>query len=381
MTGTRIVRILLVTVVALVSIGIVMLASTSTVRGVDSHSDPLFFLKKQLVWLALATVVALALARFDYHQWQDRRILVPMVIGTVVMLVAVLVPGIRREIGGSYRWLRLGPLSVQPSEFAKLVVVIAMAAWIEHVRHGIGDWKKGLLPALGGLGVVTALVLLEPDYGTTVLVGLVGGLILLAGGAKFWQLFLAGLLAAIVIIAGLRADPVRWKRVEAFFDDKNHPTAAHQTEQSKVAFRNGGLFGVGLGRSIQKQHYLPEAHTDFILAIIGEELGFFASIGVLLLFSAIVVCGLTVAMHAPDIFGRLLSFGFSMLIGLQVVFNVAVVTDCLPNKGLPLPFISYGGSSMLVSFAAVAILMNVAVHCGEKRDRHTEPIKDRVHRV
>lgn len=381
MTGTRIVRVLLVTVVALVSLGIVMLASTSTVRGVDSHSDPLFFLKKQLVWLVLAVVVAAVLAKLDYHIWYDRRVLIALAVVTLVLLVAVVTPGIRRGIGGSFRWLRLGPLSLQPSEFAKVVVIIAMAAWVAHVRHGIAEFKRGLLPALIGLGAAAGLVLAEPDYGTTVLISLVGGLILLAGGAKLRHLAVVGFLAALAIFALLRSDPVRWKRVEAFFGDKSHAAAAHQTEQSKIAFRNGGLFGVGLGKSIQKQHYLPEAHTDFILAIIGEELGFFVTMAVLLLFGAIVVCGILVALHAPDMFGRLLSFGVTALIGLQVVFNVAVVTDCFPNKGLPLPFISYGGSSMLVSMAAVAILMNVAVHCGDKRDKHTEPMKDRVHRI
>lgn len=381
MTGIRIVRVLLVTVVALVSIGVVMLASTSEVRGVDSHSDPLFFLKKQLVWLGLATLVAVAVARFDYHHWQDYRILVPLAAGTVVLLCAVIMPGIRREIGGSFRWLRVGPLSLQPSEFAKILVVIVMAAWAAHVRQGIREFKRGLLPALIGLGLLVGLVLLEPDYGTTILIGSVGGLILFASGAKFWQLGLVGLIAAVLLLVALRCDPVRWKRMEAFWDGKSHPTAAHQTEQSKVAFRKGGLFGVGLGKSIQKQHYLPEAHTDFILAIIGEELGFIFTFGVLLLFGTIVVCGLLVAAHAPDVFGRMLGFGLTMVLGLQVVFNIGVVTACLPNKGLPLPFISYGGSSMLVSMVAVAILMNVALHCGEKRDRHTESIRDRVHRI
>lgn len=381
MTGSRIVRILLVTVVALVSIGIVMLASTSSVRGVDSHSDPLFFLKKQLVWLCLGGLVAVAVAKFDYHLWQDPRILFPVVIGTVVLLVAVVIPGIGREIGGSRRWLQFGPLSVQPSEFAKIAVILGMAAWVAHVRSGIALWKKGLFPALIGLGSAVGLVFLEPDFGTTVLIGAVGVLILFAGGARFWHLAVVGLTAAVLLFVALRADPVRWRRVEAFMDRDGHSPAKHQTEQSKVAFSQGGLFGVGLSESIQKQHYLPEAHTDFILAIIGEELGLFFSLAVVLLFGLMAFCGLAVAMRAPDIFGRLLSFGVTMLLGLQVAFNISVVTDCLPNKGLPLPFISYGGSSMMVSMAAVAILMNVAMHCGEKRDRHTEPIRDRVHRI
>jgi cell division protein FtsW len=381
MIGIRIVRVLAVTVVALVSIGIVMLASTSAVRGVDSHMDPLFFLKKQLIWLGLAALVAVAVVKFDYHLWQNPRILFSLALGTLLLLIAVIVPGIRREIGGSYRWLRVGPLSLQPSEFAKVLAVIGMAAWVAYSRNTISEFRKGLLPALIGLGGVVGLVLLEPDYGTTILIGTVGGLILFAGGAKMWQLLLIGLVAATLLLVALRFDNVRWRRIEAYMDGKGHPSAAHQTEQSKVAFRKGGLFGVGLGRSIQKQHYLHEAHTDFILAIIGEELGFVCTLSVLLLFGTITVCGLCIAVRAPDVFGRLLSFGITMLLGLQVAFNIGVVTDCLPNKGLPLPFISYGGSSMVVSMAAVAILMNVALHCGEKRDRHTEPIRDRVHRI
>jgi cell division protein FtsW len=382
MLRARTVRTLLLIVVALVGLGIVMLASTSSARGFASHSDPQYFLKRQLVWLAIAVCVGFLLARFDYHLWRKHPLLLGAAVGLVVCaLLVVLVPGLGVKIGGSRRWLRLGPLSVQPSEFAKLAVVLGLAAWTAHVGKRIHDFRRGLLPALVGLGVASLLVMLEPDFGTTVLLATVGGVVLLASGARIPHLAAAGAVAAMVVGLAVASNPNRMERVGAFFKPEKHARAAYHLAQSKVAFMQGGMWGVGLGKSIQKQHYLPEAHTDFILAIIGEELGLLATLLVLLLFAALAFLGIAVSLRAPDTFGRLLAFGITMMLSLQAAINVGVVTGCLPTKGLPMPFISYGGSSLVASVACVAVLMNVAMHCEARSDRHTQPFKDRLRQV
>ena len=382
MPGSRIVRALLLIVVALVGLGIVMLASTSSARGAATYSDPQYFLKRQLVWLFIAVCAGFVLARFDYHLWRERPVLLGLAIGAVLcMLLLVLIPGFRVKVGGSCRWLRLGPLSVQPSEFAKIAVVLGLAAWAAHVGKRINDFRRGLLPALLGLGAAALLVMLEPDFGTTVLLASVGGVVLFAGGARVPHLLAAGAAGLLIVVLAVAANPNRMERVRAFWTPEKHERAAHHLAQSKVAFMQGGMLGVGLGKSIQKQHYLPEAHTDFILAIIGEELGFLATFFVISLFAALLVCGMRIAMQAPDTFGRLLAFGITMMVAFQATINVGVVTGCLPTKGLPLPFISYGGSSLVASVAAVAILMNVAMHCTSRPDRHTQPIKDRLRQV
>ena len=369
---------LIAVVLALLSIGIVMLASTSSVKGVAAFDDPQYFLKRQLVWLAVAAVAATALFGFDYHWWQK---LAPfLLLGSLVLLVLVFVPGVRVKAGGSYRWLRLGALSLQPSEVAKFSVVVALSGWMAAIGRRAQRIKEGLLLPLLGLGVVLGLLILEPDFGTTLLVGMVGMSILFAGGTRIGYLLITGVLGACAFILAILRDPLRLGRVLAFVMPERYPDTAYHLAQSKLAFMGGGWLGVGLGRSMQKQYYLPEAHTDFILAIIGEELGFAGTGLVVLLFLAFLVCGMLISFRAPDAFGRLLAFGMTMTIGLQAAINIGVVTGCLPTKGIPLPFISYGGSCLVVSVASVSVLLNVAKHAGEGHvDEHTRLIKDRGH--
>jgi len=373
-------RTLVASVLALLAIGIVMLASTSSVRASATFEDPYYFLKRQLVWLAISLGAGALLIRFDYH-WLQR---LAWLIGAaaVVLLALVLVPRVGTRIAGSSRWLRAGPMSVQPSEFAKIAVVVVLSAWMSRLGLRSGRLLEGLLIPLVGLGVILVLVLLEPDYGTTLLVGVVGMLILFAGGARLGHLIVAGASGVCAFILAVLQDPVRMGRVLAFLMPEKYPEAAYHLSQSKVAFIRGEWFGVGLGNSIQKQFYLPEAHTDFILAIIGEELGLLVTLVVVGLFIAILVCGMIITFSAPDPFGRLLAFGMTVLLTLQAAINVGVVTGCLPTKGLALPFISYGGSSLVASVAAISILLNVAGHCAApEEDDHTRLIKDRAHRL
>lgn len=370
----------MVMVACLLALGIVMLASTSNPRGMLSHHDAYYFLKRQLTWLVISVAMGIAVLRFDYHWWQ--KLAAPMAVAAVLLLVLVFVPGVGARVGGSSRWLRAGPISVQPSEFAKVALIIALATWMSHLGRRAREFIKGLLLPIAGLGLVLGLLLLEPDFGTTLLLGVVGMLIMFAAGTRIVYLAVVAALGLAGFAAAVMHDPVRIGRIMAFLHPEKYPVVAYHLAQSEKAFTIGQLFGVGLGNSIQKQFYLPEAHTDFILAIVGEELGLIATLAVILLFAGILVCGISISFRAPDPFGRLLGFGFTMLICIQAAINVGVVTGCLPTKGLPLPFISYGGSSMLASMAGACILCNIAQHVEERDfDEHTRPIKDRGHRL
>jgi len=371
---------LIAIVLALLSLGIVMLASTSSVKGSACFDDPYHFLKRQLVWLFVSAVVGVILACFDYHWWQ--KLSVPLALTSVVLLVLVFVPRIGWHAGGSHRWLRLGSLSLQPSEFAKFSATVVLASWMASIGRRSRNFKEGLYFPVMGLSVVLGLLIMEPDFGTTLLTGTVGMIILFAGGARLGYLVVTGMLGGCGFILAVMRDPLRMGRVLAFLMPEKYPATSYHLAQSKVAFIKGGWLGVGLGNSMQKHFYLPEAHTDFILAIIGEELGFPGTCLVVALFIGILVCGMIISFRAPDPFGRLLGFGLTMMLVLQAGINIGVVTGCLPTKGLPLPFISYGGSSLVVSVASVSVLLNIARHCGSTHvDEHTCWIKDKAHRL
>jgi len=371
---------LIAIVLTLLAVGIVTLASTSSVRGSATYEDAHYFLKRQLVWLVFSLLAGAALLWFDYHWWQ--KLAAPMAVACVVLLGAVLVPGIGTRIGGSARWLRLGPLSVQPSEFAKFTVVVALSSWMDAVGPRSIRMRPGLLLPVGGLGVVLGLLILEPDFGTTMLVGAVGFAILFGGGTRIGHLAVTAAMGFCAFVLAILQDPLRLNRIRALFSPEDYPGTAYHLIQSKASIIRGGWLGVGLGNSLQKEFYLPEAHTDFILAIIGEELGLLGTGAVVLLFLAFTVCGATICLRAPDPFGRLLAFGITVWISLQAVINIGVVTGCLPTKGLPLPFISYGGTSLLSSVTAVAVLANIALRSGgEHADEHTRLTKDRARRV
>jgi len=367
-----------VIVLALLSIGIVMLASTSTVKGAASFGDPHYFLKRQLIWLFISLVAAVVFVRFDYHWWQKAAI--PLAAFAVMLLVLVFVPGIGLKIGGSHRWLRLGPFSFQPSEFAKFASIVAVSAWMVKAGRKVTNFKEGLLYPIVGVGVILSLTMLEPDFGTTLLIGMVSMLIMFVAGTRFSYLFAGFLLGLCGFILAIMRDPVRLKRILSFLWPDQFSSGAYHLMQSEIAFELGGLCGKGLGNSLQKHLYLPEAHTDFILAIVGEELGFFFTLLVVLLFIGILVCGMMITYKAPDPFGRLLAFGITMALVLQAVINIGVVTGCLPTKGIPLPFISYGGSSMLMATIGICVLINIAQHVGDETvDDHTRIIKDNAH--
>jgi cell division protein FtsW len=279
----------------------------------------------------------------------------------ILLMVLVLVPHFGIEVNGARRWLKLGPLQVQPAEFAKLAAILFMALWLERHRERLGSLEDGVVPFLALLGLVTALVILERDLGTTMIVAAIMLAQFLVAGGRKRHVLLLGLIIVLCVYLFIRMEPYRLQRIVAFVNPWADPlNTGFQAIQSVLALGSGGLTGVGLGQSIQKYQWLPFAHTDFIFAIVGEETGLIGTSGVLALFALFTYRGYRVALKAPDAFGSLLASGVTTWIGFQALINIAAVTVTLPTTGVPLPFISYGGSSLAITLLAVGILINVS---------------------
>ncbi|WP_447973477.1 putative lipid II flippase FtsW [Nitrospira sp. Kam-Ns4a] len=345
--------------VVLALIGLVMVFSASAVVAVNRYDDAGYFLKRQLAWLAFGFLLLHLASHMDYTLW--RRLAIPVLAVTVLLLILVLIPGVGASVKGARRWLRLGALSIQPAEVAKLATVIYLAAYLTNKEARLGDFASGLLPPLVVLGVVAGLVVLEKDLGTVVVIGGVALGLFFLGGARLAHLTGLILVAAPVLAAFILSSPYRRQRLMTFLSPWEDPTnAGFQVTQSFMALGSGGLFGVGLGEGKQKLFFLPEAHTDFVLALVGEELGLFGTSAIMLLFAMLVIKGLQIAGRAREPFGRHLAAGVTLLIGLQALINAGVVTGLLPTKGLTLPLVSYGGSSLLVTLLAIGMLLSVS---------------------
>lgn len=363
-------------VLSLLTLGIVMLASTSALPGITTN--PLYYVQRQLIWIAVGGGSAIVLARIDYRYWHT---LAPYIgLFVAILLGMTLMPGVGEYIGGSRRWLPLGSkLRIQPSEPAKLAMIMMLSWWMCRKAKHSHELIHGLLIPLGILGVYLGLIFLEPDYGTTFLFGAVGMLILFLAGTRFIYLLMAAITGGLLFTLALLQNEERWNRIVAFMNPEKYAQGeAYQLLQGLRAFLIGGWQGAGLGESIQKRYYLPEAHTDFIFAIIGEELGLIATGGIVLLFIVIFICGMQISRRAPDAFGRYLGFGITLMLVIQAMMNIAVVTGCMPTKGLALPFISYGGSSMVSSLAMVGLLINLASNA-VVGDAASRAVKDRNH--
>ncbi len=350
--------VLLVTMV-LALLGLVMVFSASGVVAGNRFHDPLYFLKRQLAWLAFGSLLLHVASRLDYAVW--RKLALPMVACSAVLLILVLVPSIGVSVKGSRRWLRLGPLSVQSAEFAKLVVVVYLAAYLAKKEERLREWREGLLPPLIVSGLLGGLIVWQPDLGTAIVIGLVTMALLFLGGARLLHLSGLVLSGLALLFALVRTSPYRWQRLMTFVDPWKDPTdAGFQMTQSFLAFGSGGFFGIGLGESKQKLFFLPEGHTDFMLALVGEELGLLGTAFVIVLFMILVFKGFQIAGRAREPFGRYLALGITLLLALQVLINAGVVTGLLPTKGLTLPLMSYGGSSLLVSLVGIGILLSIS---------------------
>jgi len=352
---------LLVVTLALLTVGIVMLFSTSAAFAKERYGDPHYLLKRQLVWVAIGGVACVVAARTPYTKL---RAAAPWLLGAAaVLLVLVLIPHVGVKVGGARRWLALPGMRFQPSELAKLALIIWLAHWLAKEQRRLHRFGRGFAVPMGVMGGVLLLILAEPDFGTTALLAAVAFSMMFVAGVRLQYLVptvVSGLVAFGVLIAH---SPVRAARLMAFMDlEKYKQGPGYQVWQAILAFGSGGRDGLGLGNSRQKMFYLPEAHTDFIFPIIGEELGVIGSLAILAGFALLVGCGVAVALRAPDLYGQYLGLGIVFLVGMQALINIGVVTAWLPTKGLPLPFISFGGSNLLMSMTAIGILLSIFRH-------------------
>jgi cell division protein FtsW len=351
---------LLVMVVAVLNvIGLVMVLSASSVMSLDANGSAWSIFEREIVWTLLGVIAFLVASRVDYHHWQ--RLTIPLLVATFVGLAVVLVPGIGIYVDGSRRWLGWGQVRFQPSEVAKIGLLVFSADLLTRRARDVADRRKVLTPVLTVFAAVAFLVMLEPDLDTVLIYGLAVGAVLVVGGVPVRQLLAVGAAGMTFATVFALAVPFRRARMLTFL----HPWAdktntGYQISQSLIALGSGGLTGVGLGASRAKWRFLPAAHTDFIFAIIGEELGLLGCALVVGLFLGFAVLGTRAALRAPDRFGMLLAAGITAWIVGQAVINIGMVVGLLPVSGNTLPFVSFGGSSLLFGMIAAGILGNVA---------------------
>ena len=346
-------------IMALLAIGVIMVYSSSAVSAYVNYDDSYYFLKRQLISVAIGFLAMLFTMSIDYHVW--RKLAKPVLIITLVLLIMVLIPGLGKVVNGARRWLGSGSFYIQPSEIAKLSMVLFCADSLSRYQDRITSFLKGMLPHLLILMAVFGLILKEPDLGTALVIGGTVFILLFSAGAKISHLVSLGVAGVAGIVTAILIEPYRLKRLLAFSDPWADPlNTGYHIIQSLYAIGSGGLFGVGLGRSREKFLYLPEPHTDFIFAILAEELGFIGTVTIVLLFFLFAWRGFKVAVSAPDIFGSMLAAGITSMKGMQAQMNIAVVTASMPVTGIPLPFISYGGSALTFTMAGVGILLNIS---------------------
>jgi len=341
---------IVIAVLALVTLGIVMVFSASAV--ISGY----VFLLKQIMWAVIGIMLMVVFANIDYNGLQRfSRLIVVLSIGLLAFVL------FSHPVGGARRWLRMGMIGFQPSELAKLGLVLYIADLLDRRQSKIEDFKTCLLPVLIMVFVIAALIYIEPDLGSTAVVLIMCMIMLFMGGAKIYQLFFLVLSGLPLMYIAIFHVGYRRQRLLSFLNpDIDIHGIGYQLRQSLLALGSGGLLGKGLGASRAKLFYLPQPHTDFILPVIGEELGFLGVTAVIVLFVFITVRGCRIALRAPNLFGSLVACGITMLISLNALINVAVVTASVPTKGLPLPFVSFGGSSLIFSLIGVGILLNIS---------------------
>jgi len=345
-------RLLVLSVAVLLALGLTMLFSIGI-----GQSDPLHYPFRQAVFAVVGIGGGIFTASVPLAFW--KRMLPWMCAGTVILLLMARLVG--RDINGAHRWLSLGPVSFQPSELGKLTALVWLAYWLSRYRRRAHEFVRGFFIPAAGLGMVCVLVLIGPDYGTTMLIGGTGLMVMFIGGTRLSYLFFSMLVAAGGFTVMILENKERLSRVVSFLNpEKYADDEAYQLMNSLYGIMEGGLTGKGIGQSLQKYSYLPEAHTDFILAILGEELGLVGMLVVLGLFLVFFFAGMTISWRSRDPFARLLGFGITFLITLQAGINVGVVTGSMPTKGLPLPFISHGGSNLVFMVAMVGILVRIS---------------------
>lgn len=345
------------TVILLVAIGVVMVYSASSYYAMFINKDSMYYLKRQLAWVVIGMIAMMFTMSFDYHKL--KKYTITMMIGCIPLLIAVFFfPG----VNGAQRWIQFGPFSFQPSDLAKYVVVLFLAMSLEMKGDGVKNFYTGILPYLAVSGVYAALVLKEKNLSIASVIMIVTFIVLFAAGGKIKHLF--GVVApamAAAAVAFTVLEPYRMRRMLNFTNPWKDPTGdGYQLIQSFYALGAGGVTGLGLGQSRQKTLYMPEPHNDFIFAIIGEELGLIGCVFIIALFVMFIWMGIKVAMKARDTYGSLLAVGITSVIAVQSLINIAVVTGSMPVTGVPLPFISYGGTSLVINMTAMGILLNIS---------------------
>ena len=347
-------------VTALVALGLVVLSSASEANGLRLYNDVYYFIKRQAVYLGAGIVLTILAASFDYHKWRDYEFLTWGFFLVVLFLLAA-VFGFR-AINGSHRWLPVGPVRLQPSELAKMMTVIVLSVWLDKAGWRVELFARGAFWPAALIGIIALPVLLEPDFGSVMVIGLVGILLMFVAGTRFWHMVPLVLCGGVVVLYKLLTNA---NRVQRLFDESKQ----YQVKMALAAIGNADIWGAGLGESMQKHLYLPEAHTDFVFAVGAEELGILFSVGTVLLFVAFFALAVYIARRAQDRFGRFLVVGMAFIIFFQAMFNIGVVCKAFPTKGMALPFFSYGGTNLLSAFFAVGTILSVGLHSARASTR------------
>lgn len=356
---------IILTVLILLCIGIIMVFSSSSVRAFYEYKDSFYFLKRQMIWAFLGFIAMIFFMNYDY--WNIKKHEKTIVFMMFFLLIIVLIPGIGIKRNEARRWLGFGALTIQPSELAKIGMIIYISTTLEKRQEYINSFTKGLMPFLIVIGIVCGLIVIEPHLSASVLIGLNAIIMLFIGGCNVLHLLSIGAIGFAGVIVLIFTEGYRMSRYISFLNPWEYTQSkGYQIIQSLYALGSGGLLGVGLGQSRQKYFWLPEPQTDFIFAIIGEELGFIGASLVIILFAFLIWRGYRIALLAPDLFGKFLAAGITTLITLQFLINIAVVTASMPVTGMPLPFISYGGSSLVLTMSQVGILLNISKYLEAK---------------
>ena len=357
LTTRRSIALVLAPMLLLVLVGLGALLSASSVEALEQFGDSLYYFRRQIMWLGAGLIAFVVAAQVPYRLYQ--RWAIPILALSLLGLIAVLLGGIVG--GGSRRWLDLGPVTIQPSEFSKFAVIVFLSAVMVRKGDRSADYRHFVGPVVASVGITGLLLLAQPDLGTAMMISFTALAVLIVSGAPLR--YVAGLIAAgaLVVLVSVWRFSYQFDRIAAFVDPFADATGnGYQPVQSMYALGTGGWFGIGLGESRARWAYLPEAHTDFIFAIIGEEMGLVGAMGVILLFVTFTVGGIVIALRAPDLFGRCLAGGGVAWVGGQAIINIGAVSGALPITGISLPFVSSGGSALIVSLAAAGVLVNIA---------------------
>lgn len=353
--------------VGLSFVGLIMIASASVVVALDKFkgANDYYYVWHQAFALLGGLVAMSILANFNYQNW--KKIALPLMITTLVLLVIVFIPVIGSSAKGAHRWINFGAFPFQPSELAKISFIIYLSAWLESREKSLSAIGRSLFPFAIMLGLISFLIILEPDLGTLTIIILTSMAMFFAAGASLWSFGSLGLFLVAVFAVFVRSRPYRWSRFLTFMNPSAETLGrGYHVNQAFIAVSQGGLWGLGFSKSIQKWRYLPEPHTDSIFAVMCEELGFFRVSLVIIAFIYFFILGVRAAKNAPDIFGRLLALGITASITIQALVNIAAMLGLVPLTGVTLPFISYGGSSLIISLAQIGILLNISKHANQE---------------